>query len=107
VGVRPDHDGEPKGLQLLNAADADLEFAHPLEVAGVEGIIIWGSEDVNGTKQLLEWFKTNAAVFGGAPSDSGSLSATTVSPTTSALDRFKSPPVPTDGPIPRWKECGL
>jgi hypothetical protein len=28
------HDGEPKGLQFMNDADANLQFAHPLTMAG-------------------------------------------------------------------------
>ena len=43
--VRSYHDGEPKGLQFLNDLDAQLQFAHPLKQAGVDGVIIWGDEE--------------------------------------------------------------
>jgi hypothetical protein len=115
------HDGEPKGLQMLTDADTALEFSHPLKAEGVSQVIIWGSEaTTNQTNQLLNWFKTEAAVFGGKPSAllheveatagvSASKAAAVGTDTTrqQAAAADGAPVWPRDGPVPKWLGCGL
>ena len=106
------HDGEPKGLQFLNDADAKLEFAHPFTIDGVKSVIIWGDESSsNGCQdcrqELLDWFGKHAMIFGKNSDRRGSVAATTTNARTAQnvqlrVEEMKPPPhIPRDGPIPK------
>lgn len=105
------HDGEPKGLQLLNDQDAQLQFSQPLQRAGVDGVIIWGDEEqASGRAGLLQWFKKHSVIFGSSDATTMGSAAANISIHRShkAVDGFLSrPPIPRNGPIPPYTECGL
>ena len=61
--VRSYHDGEPKGLQFLNDLDAQLQFAHPLKQAGVDGVIIWGDEEQVRSPKLTAAFSQSSYIL--------------------------------------------
>ena len=108
------HDGEPKGLQFLNDLDAQLQFAHPLKQAGVDGVIIWGDEEQpSGRAALLQWFNNQSNVFGSSdttnPGSEASKpgSASDQNYPNTVEETLRTPPIPRDGPIPPYVECGL
>ena len=83
---------------------------------GVTGVIIWGSEgNTTGRKELLQWFKKQSAVFGGTdepPEAAVAQAPERAEPSrnvrSAARARVSTPPViPRDGPIPKYRECGL
>lgn len=113
VCLRSYHDGEPKGLQLLNELDAQLQFSHPLKQAGVDNVIIWGDEEQSaGRTALLNWFKNHSDIFGGdvdilGPAATHVQRASDRQQYNGLADALKRPPIPRDGPIPEYTECGL
>ena len=86
-----------------------LDFVHPLSLPGVEAVVVYGEEEGTpaGRSDLLAWFKNESAVFGpsrGAPAGRRLAAAGTGSRATA---RARVPPIPRDGPIPGYLECGL
>ena len=108
------HDGEPKGLQLLNATDASLEFVRPFTVGGahVPSIIIWGSEhNATEARNLESWFGKQSAIFGdgrGGTAESSpphvTLKSVGLAPATQTSS-FRFPR--TAAVIPPFTRCGL
>ena len=90
-----------------------LQFASPLSMDGVTGVIIWGSEgNTTGRKELLQWFKKQSAVFGGTDEPEEAAVAQAPEPRrnvrSAAQALVSTPPIiPRDGPIPKYRECGL
>ena len=77
--------------------------------AGVAGLIIWGSEESEpGRKDLLAWFKNQSVIFGTAAA-AATPGGKPAAPrrTRSLLAAAGTPPILRDGPIPKYKECGL
>ena len=104
------HDGEPKGLQFLNDADAKLQFADPFAIDGVEGVVIWGDESsTNGCQdcrqELLDWFNKHSAIFGEESNRRGAVASPVGGRVAPNAAETKPPPhVPRDGPIPKCVE---
>ena len=92
---------------------ARLQFASPLSMAGVTGVILWGSEgNTTGRKGVLPWCQEQSAVFGGTDEPEEAAVAQTPEPRrnvwSAAQAPVSTPPViPRDGPIPKYRECGL
>ena len=89
-----------------------LQFASPLSMDGVTGVIIWGSEgNTTGRKELLQWFKKQSAVFGGKDEPEAAAVAQApeqAEPSRNVRSAAQAPPIiPRDGPIPKYRECGL
>lgn len=89
-----------------------LQFASPLSMDGVTGVIIWGSEgNTTGRKELLQWFKKQSAVFGGTDEPEEATVAQAperAEPSRNVRSAAQAPPIiPRDGPIPKYRECGL
>lgn len=119
------HDGEPKGLQLLNATDAQLEFARPYAVGGksVPHVIIWGSErNASDAQELGRWFGRHADIFGEPRAkkivaEEGDVAIVDTSTPRAALGRAAAAPAsrtsspavvfPRDGRVPPYTSCGL
>ena len=79
---------------------------------GVTGVIIWGSEgNTTGRKELLQWFKKQSAVFGGKDEPEAAAVAQApeqAEPSRNVWSAAQAPPIiPRDGPIPKYRECGL
>ena len=89
-----------------------LDFVHPLSLPGVEAVVVYGEEEGTpaGRSDLLAWFKNESDVFGpsrGALAGRGLRVAGTVGGRAGARARARMPPIPRDGPIPGYLECGL
>lgn len=108
------HDGEPHGMEFLNATDAELEFVRLFNAtAYIPAAIIWGDEKGPGVAQLLQWFKAQATIFGSSSVTDTSRGAINITqsaalPGGDVKEAGASMrPVPQGGPIPPYTPCSL